>query len=41
MLLVSLLLCCVRLAHKDSKLPVFYLALTLLTFSDSYHIIEI
>ena len=39
--LVSLLLCCVRSAHKVSKLPVFYLELTLLTFSDSFHIIEI
>ena len=38
---MSLLLCCVRTAHKVSKLPVFYLELTLLTFSDSFHIIEI
>ena len=36
---MSLLLCCVRSAHKVTKLPVFSLELTLLTFSDSFHII--
>ena len=38
---MSLLLCCVRSAHKVSKLPVFSLELTLLTFINSFHIIDI
>ena len=38
---MSLLLCCVRSAHKVTKLPVFSLELTLLTISDSFHIINI
>ena len=38
---MSLLLCCVRSAHKVSKLPVFSLELTLLTFVNSFHIIDV
>ena len=38
---MTLLLCCVRSAHKVSKLPVFSLALTLLTFSASFHFKDI